>query len=173
MNKTAETGKLSRPMMDALREIHQGEISTARTQTLKALEARGYVTLTVDGFPSLTEAGKANAVMYFGEIQPSPTSDAFVATTFDVTQADNHIADYFEEETTASTSETAVEAVPGLEAYLDTPHVVPNRSDRRGWRKVRAVFNRTRAKVQDRRTAESVRKENSRKVRKGLRKASV
>lgn len=189
--------KLSKPMLDALEEIGKGYNTTARLTTLKALETREYIVLGDDTTShTLTESGRANFGMYFGLDNLKTDQAPQFAEWEKELLGDDHIAEYLANEgddtyldrnyvpgdmttaeylelTTVSTPETAVEAVPGLEAYLDTPHVVPNRSDRRGWRRVRAVFNRTRAKINDRRVSERVQTENRRKVRKGVRRVSA
>lgn len=178
--------KLSKPMLDALEEIGKGYDTTARPVTLKALETREYIVLGDDTTPhTLTESGKANFGVYFGLDNLKSTPEPQVAEWEkellgdDDTYLDRNYVpgDMTTEEyaslTTSSTSETTVEAVPGLEAYLDTPHVVPNRKERRGWARMRAVFNRTRARLNDHRVSERTQVENSRKVRKGLRKAGA
>lgn len=190
--------KLSKPMLDALEEIGKGYDTTARPTTLKALETREYIVLGDDTTPhALTESGKANFGMYFGldNLKTDPAgSDDHIAEYFEEEQNEEDDATYLDRNyvpgdmttaehvdlttgadntTASSTPETPVEAVEGLTAYLDTPHVVPNRKERRGWRKIRAVFNRTRAKVQDRRVSENARKESARKVRRGTRKMGV
>lgn len=49
-------------------------------------------------------------------------------------------------------SENTREAVPGLEKLLDTPHVVPNRKDKRNRRRIVRAFNRLFARKRDAQT---------------------
>ena len=79
MNKTAQTGKLSQPMLDALEEIGWYRPFTGRPQTIKALQTRGYVDVVGEGEYELTEPGRANFRMYFGgDDVPAPKGDDLI-----------------------------------------------------------------------------------------------
>lgn len=53
---------------------------------------------------------------------------------------------------TTPEGEDTREAVPGLEKLLDTPHVVPNRKDKRNRRRIIRAFNRLFARKRDEQT---------------------
>lgn len=72
---------------------------------------------------------------------------------------------------TTPEGEDTREAVPGLEKLLDTPHVVPNRKDKRNRRRIIRAFNRLFARKRDEQTKK--RTDAAKAARKRGRKVAV
>lgn len=170
---------LSQPMRDVLMAAtDEGLLTAGAARTVTALKTRGLVD---DSGLNLTDAGKAVRAELIapdqGDVNPVPTTDdvtrmmgnpvEWVEST--LTPPVEQYADWerellAEEDTetpsqnsadetnTGSEGEDTREAVPGLEKLLDTPHVVPNRKDKRNRRRIIRAFNRLFARKRDEQT---------------------
>lgn len=172
---------LSAPMRYALENSFvtetglYGFTSDVRTQTITGLITRGLAFRDdFDNTPYLNKTGEAVRAGLIapdqGDVNPS--------------EGDNHIAEYLTAEATETPSQNAIdgpdtgpegqdtrEAVPGLEKLLDTPHVVPNRKDKRKRRRIVRAFNRLFARKRDEQTKK--RTDAAKAARKRGRKVSV
>lgn len=161
---------LSKPMRDVITgATDEGLLTVGASRTVTALKTRGLVD---DSGLNLTDAGMAVRAELIapdqGDVNPS--------------EGDNHIAEYLAAEATETASQNAAdgpdtnpegdtaidpvnaaqgvsdasedtqEAVPGLEKLLDTPHVVPNRKDKRNRKRIIRAFNRLFARKRDEQT---------------------
>lgn len=163
---------LSKPMRDVITgATDEGLLTVGASRTVTALKTRGLVD---DSGLNLTDAGMAVRAELIapdqGDVNPS--------------EGDNHIAEYLAAEATETASQNAAdgpdtnpegqdtqEAVPGLEKLLDTPHVVPNRKDKRKRRRIVRAFNRLFARKRDEQTKK--RTDAAKAARKRGRKVSV
>lgn len=152
----------------------EGLLTVGAARTVTALKTRGLVD---DSGLNLTDAGKAVRAELIapdqGDVNPVPTTDdvtrmmgnpvEWVEST--LAARDERIAEYLAAEATETPSQNATdgpdtspegedtwEAVPGLVKLLDTPHVVPNRKDKRNRKRIIRAFNRLFARKRDEQT---------------------
>lgn len=156
---------LSAPMRYALENSFvtdaglYGFTSDVRTQTITGLITRGLAFRDdFDNTPYLNKTGEAvrSELLYpdQGDVNPETTPE--------------NVGD--ETDTTPEGDEPG-EAVPGLEKFLDTPYVVPNRKDKRNRRRIFRAMSRLFAKKKDKQTKK--RTNAAKAARKRGRKASV
>jgi hypothetical protein len=172
---------LSKPMRDVIEAAtDEGLLTAGAARTVMALKTRGLVddaglSLTDAGKAVRAELLSENQ----GDV--NPTADDVASMTGDpvswvgsVVKPQEQYAEWERElladarvdpntgvpvadspvETTNDTpeGEDPREAVPGLEKLLDTPHVVPNRKDRRNRKRIMRAFNRLFARKRDQQT---------------------
>lgn len=135
---------LSKPMRDVIMAAtDEGLLTVGAARTVTALKTRGLVD---DSGLNLLPAGMAVRAELLsadqGDVNPREEQYRSLTTETPSQNAVETANDNPEGEDTR-------EAVPGLTKLLDTPHVVPNRKDRRNRKKIIRAFNRLFARKRD------------------------